>query len=138
MTLLMKAIGEKASLAMLVVAVTSASTSGLASAGDGKPLDLHLSLSAPVLTVRPDLLVGPGLDDRLVLSSRTAPRVVDLGPEFSRISGTKRYGRFWDDDPTLKLSYWPAPHVGIWLAPACDLLFRDQRPATSSGFSFAW
>jgi hypothetical protein len=134
----MKEIGDKVALAMLVVAVSSASTSGLAKAADGTPLDLHLSLGVPALTVQPDLFVGRGLDDPLVLSSRTAPWVVDLGPEFSRISGTKRYGRFWDDDPTLKFSYWPAPHVGIWLAPAFDLVFRDQRPATSSGFSIDW
>ena len=134
----MKAIGDKVALAMLVIAVSSASESGLANTADGKPLDLHLSLGMPALMVQPELFVGRGLDDRLVVSSRTAPRVVDLGPEFSRISGSKRYGRFWDDDPTLKFSYWPAPHVAIWLAPACDLVFRDQRPATSSGFSFDW
>jgi hypothetical protein len=134
----MKPIGDKVTLAMLVVAVSSASTSGLAGTADGKPLDLHLSLGMSALMVRPGLFVGQGVDDPVVLSSRITRRVVDLGPEFSRISGSKRYGRFWDDDPTLKFSYWPGPHMGIWLAPACDLLFRDQRPATSSGFSFDW
>jgi hypothetical protein len=134
----LEANGAKAAIAMLTLAAASASTTGIAAEASGAPLTLHVSLGVPALKGLPDLLVPRCLDGPLNLHSSTTTLNVELGTEYLRIAGSKRYGQYWGDDATLRFSYWPAQHVGLWFAPAYDFVFRDQKPPTASGVTFSW
>jgi hypothetical protein len=75
---------------------------------------------------------------------RLSPRVelmVGLGPEVVGYRGTQKDGAFFGVEFAVDLMFWPSRHLGLWIEPSYELVFRNGREhsvASTGGVIFGW
>jgi hypothetical protein len=64
-----------------------------------------------------------------------------LGPEVVWASGTGHDGTFAGVEAVADFMFWPSKHVGLWIEPSYDAVFRDgisHGLGSTGGVIFGW
>jgi hypothetical protein len=51
--------------------------------------------------------------------------MVGVGPEVVRTFRGGKNGTYWGGELAFDFMFWPSRHVGLWVEPTYDLVFRD-------------
>ena len=64
-----------------------------------------------------------------------------IGPEMVRAFHSPDSGTFAAGETVADFMYWPSQHVGLWMEPSYDFVFRDgvaHGIGTTGGLIFGW
>ena len=73
--------------------------------------------------------------------ARRLEMMVGLGPELLIYRSTSNDGQFFGIEVALDFMWWPSRHVGLWIEPAYDLVFRngvEHGLGSTGGVIFGW